>query len=556
MKKRTTRIIANSLAVVVILGFVAVIANSLRISLRSDGIHGPTVLTTDAAGRIYLNIATTLHVLDDSGNLRESIPLAAFGLQGVTLTDLLALPDGRLLIGSSAPPKILACDLPERRCTSFLQPGTHPVSAFKMAWDADRRHLLVVDGERHRVLVYDRDGKLIQESRGGRRGLRLPNTLLLTGGKAGDAVIADTNQHRLVALDAETLSMERREIPLDNSSGSFRRVWPTDFTLTTDQRYWVILDNDLLKHGDVIRFDATGQPLQRLDLPPDWDPIRLRARPHDVLLAGYDSVELVSISLDGAVITPVGDARFRTLLAGVRARHAATARWWQWWIWAAIAPLAVLAGVAAWLDWKSRRPAADTSLAAAAVGLPPLTGKGIYWLEPDPKIVRLWRHSRWLIYVMAVLLFSPAFLIAWFPEFGKSGELVVLLLAGGVAFMAILVTGLNTLSRGRLGITRDQVVLAAAGKPQRHYYPRQLVYSSRFVSSGEITVFLRSGKGPIYDPAEVSGYLEPLLAAARRLNPLQGYIYLLQQGDRLTWVSTLGIACLSGLYLYTEFHLG
>ena len=128
MNARTVKIIANSLAVVVILGFAAIIANSLRISMQSRGVTGPTVLATGAAGRVYTNIATTLYVLDETGVLEDSIPLANLGLQGAILTDLLALPDGRLLIGSSNTPKILACDLAQRRCSSFLQSGPRPPS--------------------------------------------------------------------------------------------------------------------------------------------------------------------------------------------------------------------------------------------------------------------------------------------------------------------------------------------------------------------------------------------------------------------------------------------
>jgi len=553
MNRRATKSLTNSLAVVVILGFVAVIANSLRISLQSSEVFGPTVLTTDAAGRIYTNISTTLYVLDETGALEDSVPLAELGLQGATLTELLALPDGRLLIGSSDTPPVQTCDLALRRCSPFLQPGTHPVSAFKMAWDVQRRRLLVVDGERHRILVYDRDGALAFASRGGGQGLELPNTILLTADDR--AIIADTNHHRLVVLDAETLSTEIREIPVANTSGNFRRIWPTDFALTRDQHYWVILDNDLLENGDVMLFDATGQPLQRLTLAADWDPIKLRARPHDVLLAGYGSVDLVSASLDGSVTSPFGDAAFRGRLADVRAQRQAADRWWQEWIWMAIVPLAVLAGIAAWLDWKMRRAATPPAPAAVANIILPQTGQGIYWLEPDPKIVMLWKYSRWLVYLMAVLLFAPAVYILWLAGPGKSAGLVVMLLAGGIAFMAMLVTGLNTLSRGRLGMTRDQVVLAAAGKPQRHYYPRQLVYSNRFISSGDVTVYLRTGKGPIFNPDEIRSQLEPLLATARKLNPLQGYIYLLQQGERLTWVSTFGIACLGGLYLYARLYM-
>jgi hypothetical protein len=554
MNARVTKIFTNGLAIMVILGFIAVIANSLRVYRETSEAYGPTVLATDAAGKVYTSIAATLHVLDATGNHEESIPLPELGLHGATLTDLLALPNGRLLIGSSDTVKIRSCDLAGRRCSPFIQSGSQPVSAFKMAWDEQRQHLVVVDGERHRILVYDRDGALTLESRGGERGLQFPNTVQLTADDL--AIVADTNQHRLVALDAETLSLESREIPVTNQAGNFRRIWPTDFAMTTDQRYWVILDNDLLENGDVLLFDVSGKLLQRVDLPADWDPVKLLARPHDVLLAGYSSVDLVSITLDGKVIAPFGDAVFRGKLAEIRARRAASDRWWRQWIWMAIAPLLVLAGIAAWLDWKNRRVTTTPAAAAPASVILPETGQGIYWLEPDPKIVRLWQYSRWLVYFMGALLLAPAVYITWWMGLEKSAGLVALLLAGGIAFMAMLVTGFNTLSRGRLGVTRDQVVLGAAGKPQRHYYPRQLVYGSRFISAGNVTVYLRTGKGPIYNPVEIRNYLEPLLTTTRKLNPLQGYVYLLQQGDRLTWVNTLGIACLGGLYLYAKFFMG
>ena len=554
MQRHAIKLFANGLAIAVIAGFIAVIANSLRISLQSGSVFGPTVLTSGATGKVYTNISTTLYMLGEHGRLEARIPLAELGLQGATLTDLLEMPDGRLLVGSSDAFGIRACDLAQRRCSAFIQSGEQPVSAFKMTWDTPRQRLLVADGGRHRILVYDADGKPVFTSQGGKRRLQFPNTLQVTADDT--VVVADTNQHRLVWLDAAALATEYRELPVDTTLGNFRRVWPTDFAIASGRRYWVILDNDLLEKGDVLMFDTEGKPLQRVALPADWDPIKLRARAHDVLLAGFDSVDLVSISPDGKVITPFGDAAFRSELAAMRARREAASRWWHQWIWVAIVPLAVLAGIAAWLDWRKRRldapPATDVP---ACIELPE-TGKGVYWLEPDAKIVRLWRYSRWLVSGMAVLLFAPAVYIMWWLGPEKSVDLVTLLTAGSSVFMAILVTELNALSRGRLGVTRDQVVLGIAGRPHRHYYPRQLVYNSRFISTGDVTVYLRTGKGPIFNPGEIRSCLEPLLANARKVNPVQGYIYLLQQGDRLTWVSTLGIACLSGLYLYTEFHLG
>jgi len=58
-----------------------IIANRLRIYLAARDICGPTVLTTGAAGKVYTNIATTLHVLDAGGVREDSIPLAETGLQ-------------------------------------------------------------------------------------------------------------------------------------------------------------------------------------------------------------------------------------------------------------------------------------------------------------------------------------------------------------------------------------------------------------------------------------------------------------------------------------------
>jgi hypothetical protein len=553
MNARATKTIANGLAIVVILGFIAVIANSLRIFHESASIYGPTVLTTDTTGKVYTNIAATLHVLDASGNHEDSIPLAELGLQGATLTDLLALPDGRLLVGSSDTVKIRACDLAERHCSAFIQSGSQPLSAFKMAWDTQRQRLLVVDGERHRILVYNRSGELTFASRGGEGRLKLPNTVQLTA--EGKVIIADTNHHRLVALDAASLSTELWEMPVSNTLGNFRRVWPTDFVLAGDQRFWVILDDDLLENGDVLLFDADHKPVLRLALPPDWDPIKLHARESDVLLAGFDSVEVVKVTLQGDVIESFGDSSFREALAEVREQRQCATDWWHTWIWIAIVPLAILAGLVVWLDWRNRGGrgrSRDSTMTSRAFA--PATAE-VHWLEPKPEIVRLWRYSRWLAYALPVLLL-PVILIVTSSGMENSAVISVLLLAGTVPFMAMLMTSVNTLSKGRLGVTRDQIVLSSAARSQRHFYPRQIVYGLRFISSGDITVFTTTGKGALYDAEEFSFYLEPLLASARKLNSLLGYIYLLQQGDRLTWINTLGIACLGGLYLYAKFFLG
>ncbi len=144
------------------------------------------------------------------------------------------MPDGTLLLGSSGASRIVSCTLEKPACTAFLKSGPQPASAFKMVWDDTRNRLLVVDGEGHRILGYDRAGAFTGQYAGGEQGLRFPNTAVLTA--ADELVVADTNHHRLVALDAETLSSEQWELAVRNELGNFRRIWPTDVVMTATNR--------------------------------------------------------------------------------------------------------------------------------------------------------------------------------------------------------------------------------------------------------------------------------------------------------------------------------
>ncbi len=135
-------------------------------------------------------------------------------------------------------------------------------------------------------------------------------------------------------------------------------------------RFWAIIDDDLLENGDVILFDSANAPVKRVELPADWDPIKMRARRRDVLLAGFGSVELVSVSLDGETVQPFGDEAFRSALAQTRAIRHENDSWWNLWIWVAIIPLVILAGVVGWLDWRRRQAQSGASTVVDNTGDP------------------------------------------------------------------------------------------------------------------------------------------------------------------------------------------
>jgi hypothetical protein len=546
----------NTLAVLVISGFLAVIAFSVWLSTSSRDVFGPTVLVADKHGHVYLNISTTLYHLDAQGHLLDKVSLPELDIQDTHLTDLLVRDDGTLLIGSSDSAEIFSCRLQQRQCERFLTNGPRPASSFKMTWDDDRNRLIVVDGAQHRILTYDEHGTHIDQSKGGKGRLLYPNTPMLTDGH--ELVVADTNHHRLVALDAATLSRELWELPVRNKLGNLRRIWPTDLVRTRDGNYWVIIDDDLLENGDILLFDSANTPLKRVDLPADWDPIKMRARSNDVLLAGFGSVELVSVSLDGETVQPFGDTAFRSELAQTRERRQQNDSWWQLWIWVAIFPLLIMAGSAAWVDHRLRKlieAAASMAGEIASSKQLPETEDGIYWLQPRPAAVKMLHQARWAMYALPVLLLAPVLLLFSCGGVEKTAGLAGLLLAALLPVMAMSYTSLASMGRGRLGVTDGQIVLSVDDGPHKPLFPQQLAYGHNFISSGDVTIYTRTGRGPIYDKDDMQNYVEPRLKHARKLNAAQGYLFLLQEGDRLTWTTTIGILWMAGLYGYVEYFL-
>ncbi len=80
MNSQRSKRLVNSLAMLVIVGILALIATSLSISTRSRDVFGPTFLATDADDRVYVNIGTVLYRLDREGRLEQRIPLEVLGI--------------------------------------------------------------------------------------------------------------------------------------------------------------------------------------------------------------------------------------------------------------------------------------------------------------------------------------------------------------------------------------------------------------------------------------------------------------------------------------------
>ena len=72
----------NTLAVLVISGFLSIIAFSVWLSTSSRAVFGPTVLASDNREHVYMNISTTLYHLKKQGHLLDKVTLQQLVIQG------------------------------------------------------------------------------------------------------------------------------------------------------------------------------------------------------------------------------------------------------------------------------------------------------------------------------------------------------------------------------------------------------------------------------------------------------------------------------------------
>ncbi len=161
------------------------------------------------------------------------------------------------------------------------------------------------------------------------------------------------------------------------------------------------------------------------------------------------------------MMRPFGDSAFRADLADMRAARSSNDRWWRLWIWIVLVPLLTLAIVTAWLDHRRRAREPAVSAAADQPAILTAAADGIYWLEPDPMIVKLWKYARRVLHLLPLLILMPVVLIISMAGYDAVKELVLLLLASFVPIFILLHSGIRVITGGRLGVTGDHIVLGS-----------------------------------------------------------------------------------------------
>ncbi len=341
------------------------------------------------------------------------------------VTDVLPLQGGEILIAERGPGLVHRCRLANPSCVPFT---TDPRFAqlegsFELAANDDRSQVYLAHTTRHAIHLFDVSGNWIATSDAA--GLyEFPHRPVAV---ASALYVADTNHHRLVAIDREAARFGREveSFSTQTSLGRHGRVYPIAHRRLPDGTWWVVIGDGRLQYADVIVFDGSGKPLRRLDLPDDASPIALEVVDERVLAPDPVNLRVEAFTLSGEPVGEFGDAAFREQLKRLRALKSMYMRL-RYGCWAALgAFLLVLVAIRLGAIRSARRGTWLWLLGAALVALASLSvvGLALLWaagLLYGDLIVLVVGLCAGMVAVPAV---SLGILLAWYPASpGGSGR--------------------------------------------------------------------------------------------------------------------------------------
>jgi hypothetical protein len=313
------RWLSRTLSVVLVGAFgIGLVVLSNWADVRERGLVGPTVVKAGNDGSIFIVSHGALWVLDREGALSSSQPLAALGITG-TVPDVQPLRDGEVLIAERGPGLIHRCQLPVAVCVPFTTEAEslNLEGSFELAADSDRSHVYVAHTSRHAIYLFDGDGhRLATSDTPGQ--YKFPHRPQVDAD--GTLYVADTNHHRLLAIEREPDRFGEvvRTLDTRTSLAKVGREYPIAHRRLPDGTWWVVIADNRLQFADIVVFDGEGRPLRRLNLPDGASPTALEIVGEHVLAPDPVNLRVHTFTLAGEAAGDFGDAAFRSELARVR----------------------------------------------------------------------------------------------------------------------------------------------------------------------------------------------------------------------------------------------
>ena len=522
-------------AALVIIGAIAAIATWMWGSGEAKAIGGPAQLVVDGNGHLYVQIRNSLLEHDADGNfVREhdlrniGVDMLLGGLGFFSNGDLLVRrgPDTRSFLDNlrayqrkanedslspDAPETgLYRCQLASRECSVFGGEAIDFKAAYGVYIDRETDEVYVSDTTRHLLRKYAADGSVLA---GPVSGFRFPNGMIIEDGRL---MLADTNHHRVVALDPATDAFADELDSIDVVPGAAQRAghtWPNDVARVGDD-WWVNNMQTGMDYGGIYVFDENWRFKRRVPLPEGADPIDIEPVGDAVFVSDWynDTVWRVDpLTFDVAPLESSGFAEFIAASEEQRRQYRMIA-----WLGIALFAFIIVALLVKAILTRSPDESAAQKRERTAPGLD--FPEEMVWLSPDPKKVRRFRlFGKLVVILLIVLVLGLAYLLL-FDERSQAYYSLAWLVAGVVAAYLFIGWVSYVNMHTAIGLSGRNITLRNYRGRERTFPLTDVLYDGSMIVAGDMAVFLGQPVAPLYEQQKVMEHLYPRLALARSIS--------------------------------------
>jgi hypothetical protein len=576
--------LTKRLALLAVIGVTVGVFSVTHFSAAAAKTVGPTLIARNAAGETLLANGSTLFLVDTRETHTLSFPAAELGVRGPVMS---VSTDGKdWYLGDDATGMLYRCDLPARRCVAALQtqPGVRIFRrAHHVAFTIDR--IFMTDSEAHRVLGFTRDGMATGSTRTTPLALCFPNDLVASG---EDLYVADTNNFRIARLaagarahsttvlrthvgapierancNARSAAALKRGTPvlntvIDSSNTESRearpparpdRVWPASVLRTSTGEWWVIQMANRMRMGDVIRYDADGQPSGRVALPPDADPIELVEGRDGILITDAGLTRVHRVSLQGQLLGSWGPPDLQGRLHAIAAERDEQ-RNLQYLSYGLIGlgAFAALAVVVAELRRKrAERWSAHGVLRPVSAHPAPL-GHETVWITLEAEVLKRARRVLWVLAAYTIVASGVLVYLARDVRVETPTGRLQAIATCTTIFVFLLIAAYATfnvdrMAQRRIGVTRGHLRYDPGSGSVTESPWEDVRVSSNGMLIGRHLVQIVDPRGRFMFPqAEVESHMLSRLQPGAFLSNARLLLEALRRGNVTLWVTTVGLA--------------
>lgn len=421
------------------------------------------------------------------------------------------------------------CQLDTQTCQPFGINLPLLSRSFRIAIDRSDDSLYLADTSAHKLYKISATGEVLAVKGDGK--YKFPNQIALLNGLLW---VADTNHHRLVAVQATTGNFTDETASFITEPAADNR-WPHQFTYA-EHSLWVNIADHTMSAGIIAQYSLAGKPLSQAILQHSQDPTALIAWQNKLWVADFISARIEQLNLQGQSLglfrLPPLDkllvARDQQIAQGERLSHYGLL---------GFALTFILGLIAAWflekqesiaIFTKSIKDPTDILIASAQqAGKEKYTGDEVFWLTNN-----VLKHRRKL-YLPAALFSVP--ILSMLLLFYTSPIFIELIV--GCMIIYLLIAGMyiylfSYFLTLKLGVRGDRLYLQVRGERQETDFSA-VHYSSGYLISGEIALPFGNIRQRLFNKEQLNDYLFSQLKTENKLKPAALFIRLWQLKERL-----------------------